>query len=124
MDARFYASLPASDMERAKKWYRDHLGMEPTKPTATGGVLYQTGGTMFMLYPSEGAGTNEATAGAFVVDDFDAAAEEMRSKGITFMDLDLGGIKTVDGVATGPDGGKGAWFTDSEGNILALSDIR
>ena len=77
----------------------------------------------FLVYPSEFAGTNQATAMGFAVTDFDAAAAELRANGVVFEEYDMGeDFRTVDGVVTSPDGRKAAWFKDSEGNILAISD--
>lgn len=124
MDAPLYAALPAADINRARDWYRDHLGLKPIQDTPDGGAIYETGGSRFMLYPSQFAGTNQATAAGFLVDDFDAAIAELRSNGVTFEDYDFGEeFRTVDGVLTGPDGMRGAWFKDSEGNILGISTM-
>lgn len=123
MDAPLYASLPASDIDRAKEWYRTHLGLTPIEDSGDGGGIYETGGTRFMLYPSAYAGTNQATAAGFAVDDFDAAISELRSNGVTFEEYDLGDdLTTVDGVVTTPDGRRIAWFKDSEGNTLGIAD--
>ena len=123
MDAPINVTLPAADMTRARDWYRDKLGLKPAEESPMGEALYETGGTRFMLYPSPFAGTNQATAAGFVVDDFDAEVAELRSNGVVFEEYDLGeGMATVNGVITMPDGRKGAWFKDSEGNILALTD--
>ena len=115
-------SLPASDLERAKRWYSEKLGLEP-KSDDFRGVQYEVGGHEFMVYPSQFAGTNQATAAGFEVDDFDDVIETLRGRGVTFEDVDLGEMgKTVDGVMEMPDGGaKAAWLKDSEGNILAIS---
>jgi len=125
MDAPMNATLPAADMTRAKEWYRDKLGMKPIEESPMGEALYETGGSRFMLYPSAFAGTNQATAAGFMVDDFDATVAELRSNGVVFEEYDLGeGMATIDGVITLPDGSKGAWFKDSEGNILGLAQAR
>ena len=122
MDAPMFATLPAADMARAKEWYRDKLDLKPVEEAPMGEAMYETGGPRFMLYPSPNAGTNQATAAGFTVDDFDAAVAELRSNGVVFEEYDFGeGMATVDGVITMPDGRKGAWFKDSEGNILALA---
>lgn len=115
-------TLPASDFERAKRWYADKLGLQP-KTDDEFGAQYETGGSGFLLYPSEYAGTNKATAAGFNVDDFDEVIEELRSRGVVFEEVDFGEMgKTVDGVITMPDGSsKAAWFKDSEGNILAVT---
>jgi catechol 2,3-dioxygenase-like lactoylglutathione lyase family enzyme len=122
MNAPLLATLPAADMNRAKAWYRDKLGLEPVEETAEGGSWYETGGARFLVYPSQFAGTNQATAAGFSVDDFDGAFAEFKSRGVSFEDYDFGDdFKTEDGVLTMPDGAKAAWFKDSEGNTLALT---
>lgn len=122
-DTALHATLPASDMERAKKWYSEKLGLEPKTEDEFGGARYETGGFEFLLYPSEFAGTNKATAAGFTVEDFDDVIDDLRAKGVEFEEVDFGEMgKTIDGVVASPDGSmKGAWFKDSEGNILALS---
>jgi catechol 2,3-dioxygenase-like lactoylglutathione lyase family enzyme len=117
--------LPASDLERAKRWYSDKLGLEPVEEDAYGGAHYETGGGTFLVYTSEFAGTNKATAAGFRVENFDAAIAELQANGVVFEDVDFGEMgASVDGVITTPDGkGKAAWFKDSEGNILSLSNI-
>lgn len=123
MDAPLYAALPASDIARAKEWYHQRLGLAPTEESPDGGLFYETGGTRFTVYPSAFAGTNQATAAGFSVDDFDAAISELRSNGVVFEEYDFGeDLKTVDGIATTPDGNRIAWFKDSEGNILGIGE--
>jgi catechol 2,3-dioxygenase-like lactoylglutathione lyase family enzyme len=114
------AMLPASDIERAKSWYADHLDLKPAYEDE-GGVQYKTGnGTEFWVYPSQYAGTNQATAMGFMAKDLSAEMKELKSKGITFEEYDIPGVKTVEGVADFGNGERGAWFKDSEGNIIAL----
>lgn len=122
-ETRLQAALPAADMERATKWYSEKLGLEPKTESPMGAAIYETGGTEFLLYPSEYAGTNQATAAGFTVDAFDDVIAELRSRGVTFEEVDFGEMgSTVDGVISSPDGTmKSAWFKDSEGNILAVS---
>lgn len=117
--------LAASDLERAKRWYEDKLGLEPVTEDEYGGLQYETGGGTFLVYLSEFAGTSKATAAGFRVEDFDAAITELRSRGVAFEDVDFGEFgSTVDGVISMPDSSdKAAWFKDSEGNIISLSTI-
>ncbi|MDJ0924651.1 MAG: VOC family protein [Acidimicrobiia bacterium] len=86
---------------------------------------YEAGGVMFLVYSSQFAGTNKATAAGFQVDDFDEAVAVHRSNGVVFEDVDFGEMgSTIDGVITLADGkDKAAWFKDSEGNVLSLSTI-
>jgi catechol 2,3-dioxygenase-like lactoylglutathione lyase family enzyme len=112
--------LAASDLERARTWYRDKLGFE-TAVDYPGGVLgYESGGGWFEVYKTEFAGTAKNTVGAWNVKDLRAEMAELRARGVRFEDYDFGEMQTVDGVMTDPGGGLNAWFTDSEGNILAL----
>jgi catechol 2,3-dioxygenase-like lactoylglutathione lyase family enzyme len=119
------AALPASDLERAKRWYSEKLGLEPIEEDDFGGAHYETGGAHFLVFLSPFAGTNQATAAGFNVDNFDEIIDQLRAKGVTFEDVDFGELgKTVDGVISTPDGAnKAAWFKDSEGNILSVSTM-
>lgn len=116
----FHATLPVADLERAKSWYEEKLGLSPVEEDDFGGAWYETGGTRFLLYLSGFAGTNQATAASFSFEGFDAAMGVLRSRGVAFDDFDTGDFKTVDGVVALPDGRRAAWFKDSEGNILSI----
>ena len=131
MEFTIHPELPASDINRAARWYREKLGLEPVlhgnEPVEPGTtefyseLLYDTGTARFGVYESWTAGRNEATTARLVVKNFDAAFAEMRSRGVDFEDYDYGeDFRTVDGILVSEDGEKTAWFKDSEGNILAL----
>ena len=122
MEFTLQAALPASDIDRAKAWYSEKLGVEPVEAGPGGELRYSVGGTQFGLYQSAFAGTNQATAAMLAVADFDAARVEMLSRGVVFEDYDFGeDFRTVDGVLEGPDGERASWFKDSEGNILGMT---
>ena len=116
------ATLPAEDLERAKKFYGETLGFELTDWEFDGSVKVRVGDSWFGVYPSTFAGTNQATAVGMSVDDVDAAVADLRGRGVQFEEYDFGEMKTVDGVLTMPNGDKGAWFKDTEGNIIGLND--
>jgi len=119
-ERRCAAMLPASDVERAKQWYADTMGLKPTQEDE-GGVRYSAGdGTEFWVYPSQYAGTNQATAMGFMAKDLSAEMDALKSQGVTFEEYDIPGVKTVDGIAEFAPGERGCWFKDSEGNIIAL----
>jgi predicted enzyme related to lactoylglutathione lyase len=124
-DAPLYASLPASDLDRAKRWYEEKLGLTPTMDLGVGGLLYRTGGSNFIVYPTPAAGTGKQTVAGFVVTDLQATMDELRGRGVKFEEYDMGeqGPTTKNGIARDPDGGSAAWFIDSEGNILALTEL-
>jgi predicted enzyme related to lactoylglutathione lyase len=114
------ATLPASDLERAKAWYAEVLQLEPSETTEDGSFIYEVGGSFFMVYASQFAGTNQATA--ISVDDVDAAVTDLKARGAVFENYDFGeDFRTVDGILTSPSGRKMAWLKDSEGNILGVA---
>jgi catechol 2,3-dioxygenase-like lactoylglutathione lyase family enzyme len=112
--------IPVRDVARARKFYEEKIGLEP-KGEYAGGVIYECGnGSWVFLYPSAGAGTSKASTAFWSVTDVEAEVKGLRAKGVAFEEYDMPGIKTVNGIATG-GGAKTAWFKDSEGNILAIS---
>ena len=118
---KFAATLPAADIERAKAWYSSVLGLEPAEITDSGDVWYEVAGTRLMVYPSQYAGTNQATAVNIRVDDVEATVEELKARGAEFEHYDFGEtFRTVDGIATSPSGEKMAWLKDPEGNIISF----
>ncbi|GAA4060715.1 VOC family protein [Agromyces indicus] len=113
------ATLPASDLERARRFWHDVLGLDPVR-SDWGGDFYAVGGNGVLVYESQYAGTNKATALSIMTDDLDRDMAALRAKGVAFHDYDLPGLTTTDGVVD-MDGERGAWFDDSEGNIIALA---
>ena len=84
------ATLPASVMERAKAWYSSVLQLEPKESTEDGSAWYEVGGTSFLVYASQFAGTNQATAAAIGVADVEATVKELKARGAAFEDYDYG----------------------------------
>ena len=115
----FHAYIPARDLQRARRFYEDTIGLRP-KDASAGGVFYEFGGgTACFLYPSAGAGTSKASQAFWDVDDLERVVRELEKRGVQFEDYDMPGMKTVNHVFEG-GGAKAAWFKDSEGNIMAL----
>jgi catechol 2,3-dioxygenase-like lactoylglutathione lyase family enzyme len=120
--APFWATLPASDLERAKRWYADVLGLTPLVETDQW-LTYRCGDSVLQLYPTGSAGTAQHTLGGWVVDDLEATVADLRGRGVVFEEYDFPGLRTVDGIAQLGDVERAAWFKDSEGNILAISQF-
>jgi catechol 2,3-dioxygenase-like lactoylglutathione lyase family enzyme len=121
-DANLVTTIAVKDMDEAKKFYGDTLGLKFVTENP-GGAEYQTGNSRLFIYPSQFAGTNQATYGGWTVDDIDATVEELKGKGVQFEQYD----NLPDTVREGDIhimGGKfkGAWFRDPSGNILALDN--
>ncbi len=114
------AMIPAKDLARAKAWYADKLGLTPAEEMGEMGARYRLAGIAnAFLYPTSFAGTSQHTLLTFGSPDLVADMTAMRARGVVFIDYDLPGLKTVDGLAEfGPV--KNAWCKDSEGNILGF----
>ena len=84
-------------------------------------MVYECGnGTWVFLYPMPNAGTSKASTAFWSVDDVAAEVAELKARGVVFEEYDFPGLKTEKSIATG-GGAKTAWFKDTEGNILAIS---
>jgi catechol-2,3-dioxygenase len=117
------ARLAASDIGRARAWYEQKLGLVPQTEEMGGQVLYyQTGGTWFSVYQTTFAGTAKNTVAGWTVKAIESLMADLRSRGVVFNDYDFGEIKTVDGLMSMGEY-KAAWFTDSEGNTIELSQV-
>lgn len=123
-DKELMAVLPAKDIDRAREFYRDKLGLEPAQTIENENLIYRCGkGTGFLLYRTDNAGSAKNTQMSWGVDDVEKEVKELRARGVVFEDYDMPGLKTENGIATMEGMGKGAWFMDSEGNILNISSI-
>lgn len=116
----FWATLPVSDMARAKAFYVDRLGFSVLDEDEQMGVLLGSGPSRITLYPTTAGGADH-TLGTWIVADLDAEVADLRGRGVTFEEYDLPGLKTEAGIAEMPGLGRSAWFRDSEGNILAVT---
>jgi len=119
-------TIPTADIDRAREFYEKTLGLTDAVQEMEGeGFFYTCGASGFLLYPSQFAGTNRATAMAFQVegDAFDAEVTGLREAGVTFVTFELWeGAHWDDGVAM-MDGGKGVWFHDPDGNIINVMNM-
>src|SRR3989304_2372043 len=115
-------TLPAVDLKRARKFYEEKLGLKVVMEDPSPGLMLQCGkGTMLYIY-QRGATKADHTVAGFNVDDVEKEVKELKAKGVVFEEYNIPsmGIKTVNGIATmGPI--KSAWFKDTDGNILAIS---
>jgi catechol 2,3-dioxygenase-like lactoylglutathione lyase family enzyme len=144
-DSKVATRLPAQDLDRARAFYADVLGLEPADERP-GGLLYRPAhGGEFALFLSAGRASGEHTQMGFEVEDIeatvaalrargveletvDAPVAALRARGVELETVDAPGLSTRDGIAdidgnypsTGARGERGAWFRDSEGNLLGV----
>lgn len=110
--------IAVRDLDRARRFYEETLGLSEVDDFGEGFML-KSGGTNVSIYRSEFAGTNQATALTFDVDDISAEVRGLKDKGVTFEHYELEGL-TADGDIYRGEGMKTAWFKDPDGNILSL----
>jgi catechol 2,3-dioxygenase-like lactoylglutathione lyase family enzyme len=112
------AVVAVSDLDGAKTFYGETLGLHLSGMEELGGVLYECGeGTRLLVYQSGFAGKNEATAASWQVEDLEGELAILEARGITFEEYDIPGIER-EGVIHTTGGIRAAWFKDPEGNIL------
>jgi catechol 2,3-dioxygenase-like lactoylglutathione lyase family enzyme len=114
------ATLPAQDVKRARQFYEQKLGLKPSEEYPDGGALYRTRETGFVVFQSMGKPSGDHTQLGLDVEDVIGAVDELKSKGVKLEEYDYPNLKTKDGLVDMPDGTKGCWFKDSEGNLISL----
>ena len=117
--APMYAYIPARDMNRARKFYEEKVGLKPKQEVA-GGVVYEFGkNTACFLYATPNAGTSKASQAFWAVEDVEREVAELKARGVQFERYDDLPGKHEDEIVT-EGGAKAAWFKDTEGNIMAV----
>jgi catechol 2,3-dioxygenase-like lactoylglutathione lyase family enzyme len=125
--ARVATRIPVQDLQRARTFYSEKLGLESVEERP-GGLLYRSASGEFVLFESGGASPGTFTQMAWEVDNIDAVVAELRSRGVVFEEYDLPGLTTNNGIADvegnypskGGKGERAAWFKDSEGNVFGI----
>jgi len=120
-DYPLHPSLATSDIPRARAWYADKLGWQPSREWQEL-LVYDVGSTKFSVYQTPSAGTARNTVMFWLVKDLGAEMARLRERGVGFEDYDFGEIKTTDGVMTDERGNGTAWFKDADGNIISILD--
>ena len=129
-DARIGVRLPGQDLDRARAFYAERLGLEPVE-SRPGGLRYACGGDSFVLFQSGGRAAGDHTQMGFYVPDIEAAVAELRDRGLVFDEVEMPGTSSRDGIvdipgnypSTGSVGERARWFHDSEGNLLGLGQM-
>jgi catechol 2,3-dioxygenase-like lactoylglutathione lyase family enzyme len=129
-NGRVATRLPAQDLDRARRFYAEKLGLQPGDERP-GGLLYRSAGCEFALFASAGASPGTFTQMGWEVDDIEATVAEMQRRGVVFEEVDLPGLRTTGAIADiegnypskGAAGERAAWFRDSEGNLLGIGQL-
>jgi catechol 2,3-dioxygenase-like lactoylglutathione lyase family enzyme len=118
---QLHTVLPASDLNRARAFFHDKLGLDPVEELGPTLIYMPNPSTGIEVYETQFAGTAQNTQVGWRTDDIDAEVARLRSRGVVFEDYDFPDLKTVNGIATLGDAMKSAWFHDSEGNTYCVS---
>jgi catechol 2,3-dioxygenase-like lactoylglutathione lyase family enzyme len=120
------ARIPAQDLERARAFYAEKLGLEAVEERP-GGLRYRCGKGWFALFQSTGVASGAHTQLGLEVDDLEATVAELKRRGVVFEEIDAPRFKTVNSIVEVEGnypskgvGEKGAWFRDSEGNLIGI----
>ncbi len=119
-DKTAVATISVKDLEAAKNFYEGTLGLTKSGDDP-GGILYKSGNSSVLVYQSEFAGTNKATAASWGVgDDIEKIVADLKGKGVSFEHYDSIPGATLQGDIHVMGELKAAWFKDPDGNILNL----
>lgn len=121
--ARVCADVPTANLQRARHFYGETLGLNVARSEERRGMYYKAGGgTMLNLYerPQSAA---EHTVATFLVENLDKVMSDLRKRGVSFEEYDEPDLKTENGVYSDDTGFKVAWFKDPDGNILGIEQL-
>jgi catechol 2,3-dioxygenase-like lactoylglutathione lyase family enzyme len=113
------ATIAVKDLKMAAPFYEEKLGLRRIGPNEPTTAAYTSGNAKVLVYESQFAGTNQATAATWIVKDVDAVVNDLKAKGVTFEHYNFPGM-TLEGDVHVAGNHRVAWFTDPDGNILAI----
>jgi len=125
-NSKAFASFSVDDVEKAKKFYSEIIGLKVTQDNEMGGILtlHIDGGVTVLVYPKPNHTPATFTVLNFPVSNIDQAVDKLKSLGVTFLSYDTKDLKTDENDISRANGGPNiAWFTDPSGNILSVLEI-
>jgi catechol 2,3-dioxygenase-like lactoylglutathione lyase family enzyme len=115
------ANIAVRDLETAKRFYQNTLGLAQVSVEGQEAIVFKSGNSTVIVYRSQYAGTNQATAMTWVVgEDIEEVVQQLKAKGITFEHYDMPGVTREGDVHVAGDM-RVAWFKDPDGNILNIT---
>jgi len=113
------ATIAVKNIDAARKFYGDTLGLASAESGEAQVLSYKSGSSRVLVYQSQFAGTNQATAATWAVDDVEREVKALKAKGVVFEHYDFPGM-TRRGDVRDTGRSLAAWFKDPDGNILAI----
>jgi catechol 2,3-dioxygenase-like lactoylglutathione lyase family enzyme len=114
------ANIAVKNLEIAKKFYEDTLGLSQVGAEGEELIVFKSGNTIIYVYQSQNAGTNQATAVTWIVgEEMEDVVQELKNKGVNFEHYDMPDMVREGEIHLFGDM-KVAWFKDPDGNILNI----
>jgi predicted enzyme related to lactoylglutathione lyase len=122
VDARVVAIVPAVDLDRARSFYEEKLGLKAA--SGPNGIIFECGqGTRLALYEHSAPTKADHTQVAWEVKNIEEAVQGLGARGVVFEQYDLPGLKTDEQGIASVGTGRAAWFKDTEGNTLSVAQF-
>ena len=122
-DKAAMAMIGVRNVKEAEEFYGGTLGLTKLWTEGEHRTTYRSGNSALVIFQSQYAGSNKATAVAWPVDDeLDAIVAALKSRGVVFEHSDIPGLTLKGDVYVG-DNMKMAWFKDPDGNILSVASV-
>jgi predicted enzyme related to lactoylglutathione lyase len=118
-DSDAMATVAVKNLPAAAQFYEGKLGLKKVGAGEMKVLIYQSGKSTLMVYESQFAGTNKATAVTWSVDDVDATVRSLKDKGVAFEHYEFPNVKHEGDVHVFGDV-RNAWCKDPDGNILSI----
>jgi len=121
-DKNAAATIAVKNIDAAKRFYEGTLGLKPKQSVEPGVLMLESGGSLVLVYQSQFAGTNKATAATWDVGkDIEGVIRDLKAKGVAFEHYDMPDARREGDVHVFGDF-KAAWFKDPDGNILHVNN--
>lgn len=112
------ATVPVTDLDRAKRFYADILGLKVLWENPAS-VRFSCGGGSELSIFRRGLSKADHTLAHFEVGDIESVVRELEKRDVKFIEYSEGPLQTTGHIAQiGP--ARGAWLHDPDGNILGL----
>jgi catechol 2,3-dioxygenase-like lactoylglutathione lyase family enzyme len=123
-DATVGALMAVSDLDRARRFYEQQLGLVPGEEEPQGVRYPCADGTGIFVYLSpDNAGKSPATVAGWLVEELDETMDELASRGVSFEQYDQPGLKTDERGVFDSGRFRAAWIKDPDGNTMAITEV-
>lgn len=120
-DADVMPTIAVKDLAAARRFYEGKLGLQAADSGEPGVLALRSGSSMLMVYESQYAGTNQATAATWTVGkEIESIVKDLKARGVSFEHYEMPDTRLEGDIHVSGDM-KVAWFKDPDGNILCLA---